>query len=387
MAVSTTRWRDQPIIPTDYENLVGLVKAAREARKRIVEFDWFFTRDDLQRLQRAVFEWGTLGVGSYKCFDARVLSAINRALGETATAFVLNEPRNSEHMEIKVSCTVEDDGFRLSGHAPFGNVYGYGRASVAQDLPGVVHLGASAREVLTDAVGMLNWDVRRLQEERYRPVVNALFGLRPNYGVQATVVPSTEPPIDVDLRFQGPFSAASGDANRCLFLEPVSVQSGIYLWTIDVGGQVRPWYVGQTRRSFRQRMAEHVSGFLTGQYAIYDPEALSRGEHRLALSEIKGVWPQTLPVVLANYEILFPKIRSLIDLIKFHLAPLDGDGHLHDRIEGAIGRYYKVHSDPALRNFFGPGIKVPAAIPYDRPLRLMLSSEAPVAGLPTEIRE
>ena len=69
-ATSTTRWRDEPIVPQDYEDVAALIRVARQARGRIVEFDWAFTRDDLWRLRRAVYEWGSGVVGRYKCFDA-----------------------------------------------------------------------------------------------------------------------------------------------------------------------------------------------------------------------------------------------------------------------------------------------------------------------------
>lgn len=77
-AISTTRWRDQPIVPNDYEDVPALVKLARRARGLVVEFDWAFSRDDLQRLRRAVYEWGSGVRGAYRCFDARVPAAINR---------------------------------------------------------------------------------------------------------------------------------------------------------------------------------------------------------------------------------------------------------------------------------------------------------------------
>jgi purine nucleoside permease len=36
---STTIWRDKAIVPTDYEDLAGVVAVARKARGRLVEFD------------------------------------------------------------------------------------------------------------------------------------------------------------------------------------------------------------------------------------------------------------------------------------------------------------------------------------------------------------
>jgi hypothetical protein len=52
-----------------------------------------------------------------------------------------------------------------------------------------------------------------------------------------------------------------------------------------------------------------------------------------------------------------------------------------------IGRTFRRHSRPELRNFLMPGLQLPAAVPNDEPLRLMISSETPIAGLSTEITE
>lgn len=80
-----------------------------------------------------------------------------------------------------------------------------------------------------------------------------------------------------------------------------------------------------------------------------------------------------------------PHIIGVIRLIKFHVAPLADDANLYERVEGAIGRHYKAHSDPDLRDFLIPGLRVPAAIPFDKPIRLVLSSDMPVAGLPPDL--
>lgn len=45
------------------------------------------------------------------------------------------------------------------------------------------------------------------------------------------------------------------------------------------------------------------------------------------------------------------------------------------------------HADTAVSDFFGPGIKLPARIPNDTPLRLVISSEMSVAGMPTALIE
>ena len=382
-ATSTTRWRDKPIVPEDYEDVASIIAVARKARGRIVEFDWVFTRDDLRRLRGAVHEWGSGVTGRYKCFDARVLAAINDALGETDTILVLNEPKNSEGTDCKASCVGDGDLFRLRGHAPFDIVFGY-TEGIERDPTRIERLGPTVRETLTNAIGMLGWDVRRLQEDRLRPVRNVLYGFPMDYGIQ-TGEPGAGPAIDVDVHFHGPFFPVEEGGCRCLFTDEVAKRTGVYLWTIILGGKERPWYVGQTRVGFGARIAQHLAGFLSGEYTTYDAAALSRGENRRAAGAAVGRWPQKLPSFLRNYERLTPNIIGLIRLIKFHVAPLAGDAHLHDRVEGAIGRHYKTHSDPELRDFFFPGLRIPAAVPFDKPIRLVLSSEAPVAGLPPHL--
>lgn len=156
---STTRWRDASIIPTDYEDIAALVKLARRARGRVVEFDWAFSRDDLLSLRRAVYEWGRAVRGVFRCFDARVLSAINDALGDPSTVLVLPEPKGAESWDYVVSCVPDGDGFRLRGHGTFDVVFGYGSGAVQQTGDGRAFLSPAVRETLTTSVAMLSWDL------------------------------------------------------------------------------------------------------------------------------------------------------------------------------------------------------------------------------------
>ena len=386
-ADSTTRWCDHEIVPADadYEDVPGLVKLARRARQQVVEFDWAFSRDDLQRLRQAVYEWGSRSQGSYRRLNARVLAAINEALGESDTIFALNEPNGEGWLECTVTCVRDGDGFRLRGQAPFDAVFGYGEVGLQESGPGRALLGPTVKATLADSVGKLKWDLGRLQERRYQPVRNAMYGLRVNYGC-AEVPVSVGPEVRVDLSFQGPFAAVDDGGCRCLFTESIADRSGIYVWTIEVDGAARPWYVGQTRRPFKQRMGEHLTKMLAGEYPPHDPEALRRGDSgRLCKGAGALSWPLTIPVLLRNWEALAPEIMAVIRLLRIHLAPLEGDAHLYDRVEGAIGRYYKSHPLPELSNFITPGLRLPAAIPGDRPMRLAATSEAPIAGLPVEI--
>ena len=130
-----------------------------------------------------MYEWGSAVVGRSKCFDARVLAGINDAIGEANSIFVLTEPKYSQGMPCEASCVAEGEVFRLRGHAPFDIIFGYGSAGVGQN-PWSAHLGPTAQATLANAVALLGWDLRRLQEEGFRPVRNVLYGFPVGHGLK-----------------------------------------------------------------------------------------------------------------------------------------------------------------------------------------------------------
>lgn len=189
---------------------------------------------------------------------------------------------------------------------------------------------------------------------------------------------------------KGPFAAVEGDGVRCLFAaeQTVASRAGVYLWSVERAGEHRALYVGQTRRSFAQRLGEHVDAILTGKYDILDLSS-ERGGRPVVVwrcGEHGRAWPHALPRFLEGGERYMAAARQMVRGLRFHVAELDGDGSLLDRVEGSLGRHFKHHEDVALQTFFGPGIQLPAAIPGAVPLRLEVTSEACIAGLPGELR-
>lgn len=384
-ALSPTRWRNKPIVPADYDDIPALVKLARRVRREVVEFDWSFTREELLSLRRGVFEWGSHVVGTYRVFDSRVLEAINAAVGETDSIFRLKAPPKFESTECRAACDADGVNFRLHGHATFDLVFGYAEGGVREANAGYLFLLPSVRSVLAASLEPLGWDLMRLMQERYRPVRSVLYGMGPAHG--SPDLPPVGPEVELEVPFHGPFAASDNADCRCLFTNPIASKTGVYLWTINVDGEEWPWYVGQTQRGFGTRMAEHLTALFSGQYNPNDATALAKGRNEPVQGAVSGDWPQKLPGFIRNFEQLAPSIIAQARMLRFHVSPLIGDDHLHNRVEGAIGRYYKRHPVTALREFFSPGLKIPSAIPGDRRLRLRFSSEVPIAGLPLEIVE
>lgn len=372
---STCSWRDSAVIPAHYESVASVVAAARKARGRSVNFDWHLATDDLRKLRRGVYEWGRRSVGRYKSFDARVLHAINGALNDGDTTFGLRDPNSDLLTNCAVSCVVNVDTSSLVGHAPFDVVFAYGMAGLDPAVVGHAHLGASVQALLVDSVRMLGWDLDRLRDPQLQPVRNVLYGLSPGYRISGPG-PDAGPSTEINVSFQGPFSAIPDSGDRCLFTDDIASRSGVYLWTIPVDGQQRVLYVGQTLVGFGKRTRQHLAGFLSGEYTTWDLAALRAGTLRRA--EGAGSF-------LQDFETLAPHVIGVIRLMRFHCAPLEGDRHLHNRVETAVGNSFRTHAEPALRDLLWPGLKLPAVVPYDTPLRLVLSSEVPIAGLPTHL--
>lgn len=379
-----TWWREDAIAPTEYDDL-SILAIADKARGRTVEFDWCFVREDLLRLWRVAFEWGSVDQGKFKYFDCQVVTAISEALGEANSVFNLNLPTKIGGVTSEVKCVRDGDDFRLQGHAVFAVLYGFCSAKIGQDPIDVARLGPTTLEILDGAIEQLGWDPRRLRESPLLPrIESVLYGFG-DIGETSTVAVADRPAIDVAVHFDGPFSAFDGGIDRCLFSEDIAVRNGIYLWTIPVDGEERVHYVGQTTQGFGTRLSQHLASVLSGQSPAYDLDALSAGEYRWALAYDKD-WPESLPAFLRDYEKLAPHIAGFMRLTRFHVAALPADKVLLNRVEGAIGRYYMAHARAELRDFLVPGQRVPAAVLSVEPIHLVVTSEAPIAGLPDELR-
>jgi hypothetical protein len=383
--LNQTGWLTPAVVPDAYHDVGKLVAAARAARGRLVSFRWHFSEADLRSLQRAAYEWGSATAGRYRAFDARLLQAVKAALEDERSPYTLPIPPRPSLPDCIVTCTRDGEHYVIAGQAPFDIVFGYGSAGVPGGPAAARYLTDSARAVLAKSVADLGWNLETLHEPAFKPALNALYGMPLGYGVPENAAAVGEATM-LELHFHGPFALMKGLGVPCVFDEPTARQGGVYLWTVPGGGaKERPWYVGQTQRSFALRLAEHVSCFLSGQYTVYEPACLVRGEHRLAERAVPVRWPDTLPDFLAHADVLVPKVREVLRIMRVHLAPMTADARLLNRVEGSIARYYQQHEDQDLKQFFAPGIRVPAAIPYDIPLLLAISTDGPIAGMPPEM--
>lgn len=107
------------------------------------------------------------------------------------------------------------------------------------------------------------------------------------------------------------------------------------------------------------------------------------GRYEVAWSA-RDVGPNSLRAFVESYEAKTAKrARSVRDL-RFHLAAID-DPRLLNRVEGALGRHFREQSAGVEGSFFDAGIRVPAWIPTENPIRLAITSAVGIELLPAEL--
>ena len=142
--------------------------------------------------------------------------------------------------------------------------------------------------------------------------------------------------MSLSIQWFGPYSFLQEDN---LFHNPLSLEKGVYLWTIQYQSEYLVYYVGQTGTSFALRNLQHIQSYLNGFYRIYDPEMFAKGEKVLIWG---GMWkpdrkdPKFMTEFLINYPQFAPKILSFVGIFRLFIAPIDGNERVRERIEAAV---------------------------------------------------
>ena len=82
----------------------------------------------------------------------------------------------------------------------------------------------------------------------------------------------------VTLNFVGPFSWAGTSEAPSLCESEAGKESGIYLWTVRRPEGELVYYVGETGRSFADRMCDHFREHASGGYNLHSPEEFRQGQ-------------------------------------------------------------------------------------------------------------
>ncbi len=135
---------------------------------------------------------------------------------------------------------------------------------------------------------------------------------------------------DVQLDWCGPYTISKADKRSESDLPPPV--RGIYMWVVGSPDHRIVTYVGQSK-DIRKRTYEHVVHNLDGKYRLYEPEALTGGQHKVEFQSDRATYRSDFLCDLVQHLELAPK-----NLLKYEVywAELDKPKKLRESVESGL---------------------------------------------------
>lgn len=135
--------------------------------------------------------------------------------------------------------------------------------------------------------------------------------------------------IPSDLVFNGPFALWPDEAGHWP-VEEAAAGPGVYLLTVKVGSQDRAYYIGEAEH-IGNRLREHLSSYLAGQYWLYSASSLREGR-------LEPSWKPPLKAeqVLHQLAVHHAALREMLPLVNVYVARMERPRADRQRVESAM---------------------------------------------------
>jgi hypothetical protein len=188
-------------------------------------------------------------------------------------------------------------------------------------------------------------------------------------------------PDEIVVSFSGPFSWSGTPDAPSIFDVEEALKAGIYLFTVPLPDGYLIYYVGETGRTFRDRLFEHYTEHASGMYHVYSPAEFARGEKIM-------LWPGRFDMAcrkpkrecIAAYPELCVPIWEMTRMFRLFLAPLACDTRLRRRIEAAIAN--ALYATPGVIGNFQDKVNYSPIADGEATIGCVASSPARLLGLP-----
>jgi hypothetical protein len=189
--------------------------------------------------------------------------------------------------------------------------------------------------------------------------------------------------METELQWKGPYCFWPTQICKSVFRSEYAKSPGLYLWTVKIGEAFLTNYVGISGKSIRDRLVEHVSKFLGGDYNVYDPSVFSQGKKKsifLPVSSSKDFPKEYKVDFLERLPDLASKVFDMLESIRLFVGPLRVEKRLLERIESAIIKDIRKAEDKTVAEFID-NKRVSPRRPSEKEIVVLTKSHLPLLGL------
>ena len=187
------------------------------------------------------------------------------------------------------------------------------------------------------------------------------------------------------LTLFGPFRWY-GTSSDVVFKSELASKKGIYLFTIPYNQSFLTYYVGETGKTFLERLAEHLRSYLTGQYHIYEKDAFVKGEKKLIFEGWLNIKPkeEARNEYFEHCKEYASEMLKFIDAMRLFVIPLKCDKRTIQRVEAAIAFHLKHQSAP-VGSFQDEGIRYCPKRKDEEPIEVNITNYEIILGLTNQL--
>ena len=189
----------------------------------------------------------------------------------------------------------------------------------------------------------------------------------------------------LEAKFFGPLFFA-GPKGPSIFHDEMGKRRGVYLWTAPFkdGGYI-PTYVGETGRSFAERMKTHMIQIMGGNYRFSDVQKMKTGDEAVIWN---GTWRKgtrdKMGEFLERLPEFLPKLQQYLYSVSIFVCPIESERTTRQRIERAIGLSIRNSPEP-FRSFYPKDNRFPGLKKESEPFTLKTAFPVKVHGISSDL--
>ena len=187
-------------------------------------------------------------------------------------------------------------------------------------------------------------------------------------------------PDSLSLKIEGPYKFL-GDSNDVIFSNEIGTKKGVYLFVVSHQNKYLVYYVGETGKSFIERMAQHVQAYLSGHYHINEPELFAQGKREMIFEG----WLNKKPIDMSRLEYfsdvekLGPMTMEILESLKLFIIPMEEDKRIIVRTESAIANH--LYGQPSPIGDFQEKLRYKARTKSEEKFEVMFDNYEIILGL------